>query len=855
MDRTVVVLDGVAREAKFETSCKRRDISRHSLDKLDRAATKLEQAVAGGRYRMPHAFWQRIDRLKSSCNNVTMEDKQDLEKLLTKAGFEIIIAEGEADVYIGAHALGKWMLCLVVTTHMVAFEPTLTTTFSHSPRYYHICRFGYGILRGRANFSHAKIHPWWLYFQLVKKQQVLERLVLESFALPVLGIVSGNDYVPNVPGLAIRRNVELLKQLQTHQRTSKELLDAYVIATDAGSLGYDFTSAYNVFLEFNEGHNINVDVDDPMDRLDIIERIDRAREQMYLRAATKEEQETEGEESRLCHKESMLETIVDAVHQLQEPKALAGPACQAIIDDALETGRLEGLTTIIVGTHGGSNFSGPLLHLIHGTSGRTKEPLIVRAKEIMDFPPWNHTKFTLTLTISDLSDILDQEMGQQVIGRYDLLKERVLDLVPDAKDDVVAIESEHGLLNASALVRFIKINMLLPESSRWDVVPLSKLRATYIRLSEAALFDILHHNTSFVALMADLAQSTDPRLMKDNLVRSEKGWIVNRLFRFPKSVRRRLALLNDDDEFDAGQRINILHNYILTNGFVVKISVIAKGLRKPPPNSGLVLADLSALDDLESRDVEWVLGVDLGEKCLVGCVSKNPSAPHIVRKVAITTQATNQPNRRFNDWNHRHKDDDQCRKERILTRRNDKASADYLNRFIGGYGVARRYYREKSYLRMEWDAKKASKGEWDMVINKMLEMVDCTIGRKVQDGRNVVVAFGTGEFESKKSRHTAFLKYFVNRVSSLGLRIVGVDEYFTSKKCPRCGLFVEMMTLRSLYCRGCHMYYHRDEMAGENIVNVVMEYVKSGDRPEYLQPPPPPSSQSSRKTTNKHRRH
>ncbi|TPX44581.1 hypothetical protein SeLEV6574_g04409 [Synchytrium endobioticum] len=116
----------------------------------------------------------------------------------------------------------------------------------------------------------------------------------------------------------------------------------------------------------------------------------------------------------------------------------------------------------------------------------------------MDFPPWNHTKITLNLAISDLSDILDQEMGQQVIGRYDLLKERVLDLVPDAKDDVVAIESEHGLLNASALIRFIKINMLLPESSRWEVVPLSKLRATYIRLSEAALFDILHHNTSFV---------------------------------------------------------------------------------------------------------------------------------------------------------------------------------------------------------------------------------------------------------------------------------------------------------------------------------------------------------------------
>ncbi|TPX50152.1 hypothetical protein SeMB42_g02356 [Synchytrium endobioticum] len=144
------------------------DISRHSLDKLDRAATKLEQAVAG---------------------NVTMEDKQDLEKLLTKAGFKVIIVEGEADVYIG------------------------------------------------------------YTFQLGKKQQVLERLGLEPFALSVLGIVSGNDYVPNVPGLAIRRNAELLKQLQTHQRMSKELLDAYVIATDADSLGYDFTSAYNIELE------------------------------------------------------------------------------------------------------------------------------------------------------------------------------------------------------------------------------------------------------------------------------------------------------------------------------------------------------------------------------------------------------------------------------------------------------------------------------------------------------------------------------------------------------------------------------------------------------------------------------
>ncbi|TPX38557.1 hypothetical protein SeLEV6574_g07740 [Synchytrium endobioticum] len=183
-----------------------------------------------------------------------MEDKQDLEKLLTKAGFEVIIAEGEADVYIGAHALAQDII-ISADSEMAFYEGVQTLAM---PKF---TRGGY-------------------ISQLVKKK--LSGACLEPFALPVLGIVSGNDYVPNVPGLAIRKNVELLKQLQTHQRTSKELLDAYVIATDADSLGYNFTSAYNVFLEFNEGHNINVDVDDPMDRLDIIERIDRAREQMYI---------------------------------------------------------------------------------------------------------------------------------------------------------------------------------------------------------------------------------------------------------------------------------------------------------------------------------------------------------------------------------------------------------------------------------------------------------------------------------------------------------------------------------------------------------------------------------------------
>ncbi|TPX38377.1 hypothetical protein SmJEL517_g00197 [Synchytrium microbalum] len=42
-------------------------------------------------------------------------------------------------------------------------------------------------------------------------------------------------------------------------------------------------------------------------------------------------------------------------------------------------------------------------------------------------------------------------------------------------------------------------------------------------------------------------------------------------------------------------------------------------------------------------------------------------------------------------------------------------------------------------------------------------------------------------FKSKKSQHTSFLKRLIKRVKPLGYSRAGVDEYFTSKRCPRRG--------------------------------------------------------------------
>ena len=66
--------------------------------------------------------------------------------------------------------------------------------------------------------------------------------------------------------------------------------------------------------------------------------------------------------------------------------------------------------------------------------------------------------------------------------------------------------------------------------------------------------------------------------------------------------------------------------------------------------------------------------------------------------------------------------------------------------------------------------------------------------------------------------------------------MVGVNEYYTSKKCPICKNFVGQVDIRRLYCSECKTFMHRDVMAGHNICNVIQGHLFNQERPRYLQP-------------------
>ncbi|CAO3565409.1 unnamed protein product [Mortierella alpina] len=139
----------------------------------------------------------------------------------------------------------------------------------------------------------------------------------------------------------------------------------------------------------------------------------------------------------------------------------------------------------------------------------------------------------------------------------------------------------------------------------------------------------------------------------------------------------------------------------------------------------------------------------------------------------------------------------------------------------------------------QYDARRAHEGEFSKITDQLLRMVGGSIGRRQDTDAKIVIGVKLGKFgpgSGLTSMDQAFASYFVRTCRALEYLVVGLNEYYTSKKCPHCRNFVAQVTLRQLYCPHCKAYFHRDVMAGHNLCNVIDGYLLQGHRPGYLQP-------------------
>ncbi|KAF9153146.1 hypothetical protein BG015_004007 [Linnemannia schmuckeri] len=113
----------------------------------------------------------------------------------------------------------------------------------------------------------------------------------------------------------------------------------------------------------------------------------------------------------------------------------------------------------------------------------------------------------------------------------------------------------------------------------------------------------------------------------------------------------------------------------------------------------------------------------------------------------------------------------------------------------------------------EYDAQVCRKEEFYKVAEGLLKMISGSVGRPRMPHQHVVIA-----------------------ARSLGYLVIGINEYYSSKRYPHCHGFVCATSgWRTLYCKICKRFWQRDVMASDNMNNSIKNHLIHQQQPHYLQ--------------------
>ncbi|TPX44852.1 hypothetical protein SeLEV6574_g04251 [Synchytrium endobioticum] len=423
----------------------------------------------------------------------------------------------------------------------------------------------------------------------------------------------------------------------------------------------------------------------------------------------------------------------------------------------------------------------------------------------------------LTVLMKKVAADIDTVFSNQIVGMLPLLKERVVEVV--GEEGKQAIEEIEAWVDASLeddssspppVQVVYKVNRLYQAPAR----PSKRLRE-----------------------MAGVGPKATKMATRAAFMKTpSKGRLLEEVFLLPPEM-----LVTSRYVLDDSPRRYVRTPSFKTNGLVLSLLWIDTTSKPPPPDrkveDTINLPNIFHNKTLRSTHKDaWIIATDPGATCIAGAVAYDPNHPDQRRNLAVTTKCLAEPERRYRDWLEADKPEAIYSAERDCTKSDQETWPVFLQRFVTSYDIAHTYYSSTKYKRKRWDADNAKRGELDRVLEGIVNMVDESMGHKLSDGKKVIVAIGMGDFSSTQSRHGMFIRYLI-QLRPLGYAIVGVNEYFTSKKCPCCQEFVEMPTMKRLYCRGCNKWYHRDVMAADNMVSIVRGYLEHDERPTYLKPP------------------
>ena len=162
-----------------------------------------------------------------------------------------------------------------------------------------------------------------------------------------------------------------------------------------------------------------------------------------------------------------------------------------------------------------------------------------------------------------------------------------------------------------------------------------------------------------------------------------------------------------------------------------------------------------------------VIGIDLGEVFTVAaCCRTEPG----VRNFTTKRKALYQPTLKARYERERRKTRLVYRTESLVPPRKELTFADangYAEKVIKSHDLLQAFYSRRRLQRLDHDSRKAKRAEFDVAVDSLLRMVNSHVGRKKEDGEDVLFAVGLGKFQTRtnlSSVHGTLAAHMVSKV-------------------------------------------------------------------------------------------
>ncbi|KAI8594709.1 hypothetical protein EDD21DRAFT_71841 [Dissophora ornata] len=224
-------IDGLPAEEKKRTHAKRQQGRQHALAKAAAAITNLETRLSSNLRVRKHHITNASKNLRQAFH-WSFEHRSSFVEYMSSQGYDIVLCPTEADVLIASECQPKD--AVVSCDSDLLFYKNIPSVWRPVGSY-----------KARQFLSY-------------EKSTLLETLNLTTTQLTALAILSGNDYINNIPHLAIETNAELIGSMKgvehdiIHQYLSHPRVVRQIGKENEDWTENSYASAFKVFVNMRQ---------------------------------------------------------------------------------------------------------------------------------------------------------------------------------------------------------------------------------------------------------------------------------------------------------------------------------------------------------------------------------------------------------------------------------------------------------------------------------------------------------------------------------------------------------------------------------------------------------------------------